>query len=342
MIRAYVEISGESAALAAGEATAAAEALGGRRAKDDPLDVPGLVGVDLPPDVEVSALAERLALARRCIALFAEPGEIVTSLHRAGGAGASASVRRLGSPSSGGNDSAVLAAGHSYKTGGGTIDLEDPHRRFWLVRGTDGADRLFEEVAVVDRRSASARRMPTLPFQRPVSLPPRLARAAANLARVRPGDRILDPFVGTGALLAEAGLLGARLYGIDRDAEMVRGALRNLAHLGVAAEELVVGDAGEAEFAGGEQPWDAIVTDPPYGRASSTGGEGSGAVVDRVLPRWARRVRPGGRLVVIVSAPIQGPGADWRLVLAIPVRVHRSLTREFRVYEREGPLTSGA
>ena len=178
--------------------------------------------------------------------------------------------------------------------------------------------------------------MPALPFQRPVSLPPRFARAAANLARVRAGDRVVDPFVGTGALLAEAGLLGGRLFGIDLDPTMVRGALRNLAHLGRHAEELVVGDAGSIEFADPGVRFDALVTDPPYGRASSTGGEGAAAVLARVLPRWADRVRPGGRVVVIVPGPIAPPGPEWTSVVRASVRVHRSLTREFRVFERTG------
>ena len=340
MISAYVEISGESSALATEEAVAAAEALSGGRLKDDLLALPGLVGVTLPEEADVLALAERLALARRCLAFRAGPSDVGSTIGRAGADGGTASVRRLGSPSSGADDAGVLEAGRRFKTGGGTIDLANPRRRFWLVRGADGKDRLFEEVASVDRRSAATRRMPVLPFQRPVSLPPRLARAAANLARIRPGDRVLDPFVGTGALLAEAGMLGARLYGIDRDADMVRGSLRNLAHLGVVADELVVGDAGEAEFAGVVPSWDAILTDPPYGRASSTGGEGSAALVARVLPRWAARVRPGGRLVVIASFAVEPPGADWRPVVSVSVRVHRSLTREFRVYEKTERATN--
>ncbi|MGA8543273.1 MAG: DNA methyltransferase, partial [Thermoplasmata archaeon] len=276
----------------------------------------------------------RLALARRCLLLRAGPAELERVLELAGRSGATASVRRLGRPSSGGADLVVLEAGRAYKSGGGRIDLVEPERQFWLGAGRDGADRLFEEVASVDRRAASARRMPELPFQRPVSLAPRLARAAANLARVRAGDRVVDPFVGTGALIAEAGLLGARLFGIDQDAEMVRGALRNLAFLGVGAEELVVGDAATVEFVDREGAFDAVLTDPPYGRASSTGGATSAEVMERVLPRWADRVRPGGRLVVIVPAPVSPPGSDWHAVVRVPVRVHRSLTREFRVYER--------
>lgn len=342
MILALVEPSGESRELALAEARSAAEAVGGSVPASEPPGLAGLIPVLVPGERALAQLAERLALARRCLVLRAEPAEIGAYLGREGAAGSSAAVRRLGRPSSGAEDAAVLDAGRRFKAGGGTIDLRQPSRRFWLAGGADGTDRLLEEVASVDRRAASTRRMPSLPFQRPVSLPPRLARAAANLARVRPGDRVVDPFVGTGALLAEAGLLGARLYGIDRDATMVRGALRNLAHLGVGAEELLVGDAGDVEFSRRATSFDAVLTDPPYGRASSTGGEGAAAVVDRVLPRWAARVRPGGRLVIVVSSRIRDPGADWTTIAAVPVRVHRSLTREFRVYERTGPTARPA
>ncbi|HTW40424.1 MAG TPA: RsmD family RNA methyltransferase [Thermoplasmata archaeon] len=336
MISAWVELSGEAPALAAAEAVAAAEALGGDAAPDPSLGDVGLVGVRLPSDSTVPQLAARLALAHRCLRALASGDEIGPTLERAGKGGGTAAVRRLGRPTSGATDGGVLGAGAAFKRGGGQIRLANPVHRYWLVDDLNGTDHLLEEGAAVDRRAVSDRRMPSLPFQRPVSLPPRFARAAANLARVRPGDRVVDPFVGTGALLAEAGLLGARLFGIDRDPEMVRGALRNLGHLGLAAEELIVGDAGTSEFRDPSTPFDAIVTDPPYGRASSTGGEGAREVVARVLPRWAERVRPGGRIVIVVPGPIDVPGPEWTSVLRATVRVHRSLTREFRVFERSG------
>ena len=336
MTRVWVEISGENSDLARAEVRAAAAALGGG-AGDDADRPDHLVGVELPPEGGAEGLAVRLALARRVLAPRAAGAEIEPWLRRAGAEGGTASVRRLGRPSSGGEDPHVLAAGRTFSDAGGRIDLGAPRRRFWLTGADPGPLELLEEIATVDRPAANARRMPVLPFQRPVSLPPRLARAAANLAEIRPGDRVVDPFVGTGALLAEAGLLGARLYGLDRDPEMVRGTLRNLGHLGLTADELVVGDAGTAEFGDPGLPFDAVLTDPPYGRASSTGGEDPTAIVDRVLPRWAERVRPGGRVVVIVPGPIAGPGPAWRLTLAVPLRVHRSLTREFRVYARAGP-----
>ncbi|HUI38863.1 MAG TPA: DNA modification methylase, partial [Thermoplasmata archaeon] len=82
---------------------------------------------------------------------------------------------------------------------------------------------------------------------------------------------------------------------------------------------------------------DAVVTDPPYGRASGTHGERPELLVSRVLPRWAEKVRAGGRVVVVLPGGPDPLGPPWRRVYSIPDRVHRSLTREFRVFERPGP-----
>ncbi|MFZ0698669.1 MAG: methyltransferase domain-containing protein, partial [Thermoplasmata archaeon] len=236
--------------------------------------------------------------------------------------------------SSGGSDPAIARGAQAFRRGGGHISLAHPDLRIWIAEGPEGPDRYLEELASVDRARFETRRISRLPFQRPVGLDPRLARAAANLARIRPGDRVIDPFVGTAALLAEAGLLGARLYGIDIDPTMIRGALQNLAHLGIHAEELTVGDAGRLGTEAGVEPFDALLTDPPYGRASATGEEGGAALMARVLPVWASRVREGGRVVVIVPGGPDPLPPPWGRVLSIPLRVHRSLTREFRVYER--------
>jgi tRNA (guanine10-N2)-dimethyltransferase len=332
VIVAYVELSGESPDLGREEAIAAVQALGGRAL--DP-ELGPLVGVELPDVPAVEALAGRLGLARRCLRRIGSEESFESSVATEGASGESAVFRRLGR-SPGGSDASVRAAGRAYQNAGGPIDLEEPARRYWISEGASGGQLLLREIATVDRGDAARRRMPTLPFQRPVSLPPRLARAAANLAGIRPEDRVIDPFLGTGALLAEAALLGGRVYGIDRDPEMIRGALRNFAHLGVTATRLVEGDAGAVDLDGSEGKFDALLTDPPYGRSSSTGGEDPADVVARVLPRWGDRVREGGRLVVIApsGAPLL-PG-PWVARVRVPVRVHRSLTREFRAYERRG------
>ena len=332
MIVGYVETSGEAPDLARAETIAAAEALGGGPARAvRPFG--GLVEVEIPDLRALEALAHRLALARRCLLLAGEgspPSAAIPSVARAGG---SASFRRVGG-SPGRADDGVREAGRLYRAAGGTIDLDAPERRFWLGSDSRGAEAVFLEVAPIDRPQSAARRMPLLPFQRPIALAPRLARAAANLARVAPGDRVLDPFLGTGALLAEAALLGGRAFGIDRDPEMVVGALRNFAHLGVEAAEIVGGDAGSVQFRDPEQRFEAILTDAPYGRSSGAGGEELPALLGRVVPRWADRIEPGGRVVLVVPTGTPPLDAPWHESLSVGVRVHRSLTREFRVYER--------
>lgn len=335
MIGGFVEISQESVDLARAEAISAAEALGGRGSPSGATPS-RLVAVEVPDRDAWTRLASRLALARRCL-VAVEPSTDPASASRAEGQrGGSAAFRRIGEPSGSGADPTVLECGRAFKAGGGTIDLDAPSRRFWIARGDEGMVTLLEEIASVDRSAIALRKMPLLPFRRPVSLPPKLARAAVNLARVAPSEKVLDPFLGTGALLAEAGLLGARLYGVDRDSVMIRGALQNLLHLGVSAEEFVVGDARRVDFSDPAGTFSAIVTDPPYGRSSSTGGEDSGELVAEVVERWSDRLAPDGRLVIIVPQRDRGLELPGTPRFRIAVRVHRSLTREFCLYERSG------
>lgn len=332
MIVGYVEPSGESERLARAEIAGAARALGGAVTADDVL---GLIRCELPDPPSLRALAARLALARRCLRRVRPGEEVGAALAAEGALGRSAEIRRVGR-SPGAVDPDVRAWGRLYREAGGRIDLDHPERRFRVGEGVDGQPVLLEESSIVDRAAASARRMPRLPFQRPVSLAPRLARAAANLAELRAGETVVDPFVGTGALLAEAALLGGEVYGIDSDPAMIVGALRNFAHLGVTAAKLVEGDAGTVDLGPPERRYDAVLTDPPYGRSSATGGETRDEILARVLPRWAARLRAGGRLVVVVPSgtpPLPVGGSPEAVV---PVRVHRSLTREFRLYRSPG------
>ncbi|MCI4336328.1 MAG: methyltransferase domain-containing protein [Thermoplasmata archaeon] len=332
-----VEPSGESLPLATAETEGAAEALGGSRTDDPRSRPPGnLLSVELDDDDRAARLAERLALAWRVLRPWPEDtaGEIATRFRSEGASGRPAALRPMGSPRTPIGTGLAGEWALGYREGGGIIDLELPQRRFYVAPVDATRWWVAEEVAAVDRRAYSLRRLPQLPYRRPVSLPPRLGRVLVNLARVRPGDRVVDPFVGTGALLVEAALLGAKVTGIDRDPEMVRGAIRNFGHLRLEFERVEVADAETAPS--GATPWDAVVTDPPYGRASGSGGEDAGDVIRRVLPHWAERVRPGGYIALAVPQPLDVLGEGWELVAQVPDRVHRSLTREFRAYRRTG------
>jgi tRNA G10 N-methylase Trm11 len=116
----------------------------------------------------------------------------------------------------------------------------------------------------------------------------------------------------------------------------VRGALENFTHLGQVPELLRQADSEEAAGEFPDDSFDALVTDPPYGRASGTRGEAPTRLWDRALSAWARRVRPGGRLGIVVPEGAGVPRLEARLERVVPQRVHRSLTREFRVYVRDG------
>ncbi len=332
-----VWLSGENEALARAELAGAVERLGGHSLElPESPSGPGRGTVELPDTSAAVELSKRLALAHRCAERWAETDlpAIEARLKTVGKSGPSAALQWVSGSRGYRPPDLVRRLGAIYRSAGGRIALEHPDHRFWLEPSDSGGIVLYEEIARVDRASFSLRRTPRLPFQRPVTLPPRLARALVNLARVGPGDRVVDPFVGTGSLLVEAALLGAHTVGIDASAAMVRGALDNFAFLGVAPEVLRQADVAEASAEFGPGSFDALVTDPPYGRASGTGGEAPEQLWSRALRAWTDRVRPGGRLGIIVPAGVPLADLNAQLELVIPQRVHRSLTREFRVYVR--------
>ncbi|HTT25380.1 MAG TPA: hypothetical protein VMH90_00255, partial [Thermoplasmata archaeon] len=188
MMDVWVELSGENVPLAAAEAVAAAEALGGSGGDLSAAPPEGLgVVVALPSEEATVALAFRVALAYRCLVrLPCRTEEEARAWFRSEARpGVSAVFRPVGQPTSSPVDPVRTWAG-AWKAGDGKIDLRSPDRRFWYARGPGDRYWLGEELSRVDRQERSHRRMPTLPFQRPVSLPPRLGRVAANLARIRP------------------------------------------------------------------------------------------------------------------------------------------------------------
>ncbi|MCI4347225.1 MAG: methyltransferase domain-containing protein, partial [Thermoplasmata archaeon] len=271
-----VWLSGENEPLARAELAAAAERLGGRVAESrEPDQVAGRGQVELRDRQAGVELAGRLGLAHRCAEEWSASTleELENRLGQAGASGETAAVQWVSGSLGERPRDLLRRLGGAYVSGGGRIALENPDHRFWLEPFPVGAVRFYEELGSVRHASFSERRTPRLPFQRPVTLAPRLARALVNLAHVGAHDRVVDPLVGTGSLLLEAALLGARTVGIDMSATMVRGALENFAHFGLTPETLRQADAAEAALEFPPGSFDALVTDPPYGRASGTRGE---------------------------------------------------------------------
>ncbi len=184
-------------------------------------------------------------------------------------------------------------------------------------------------------------RQPTnRPFFQPGSMAPLEARALVNIAGARPDATILDPMCGTGGLLLEAGLLGARVVGGDAQEKMVQGSRRNLraildgpSHPG-RDRYPTAGDWAVCRADGARLPFrdgfaDAVVFDAPYGRQSRIEGE-LDTLVSGALSE-ANRV--AGRCVLVADRDWSeaARGAGWTVADRFERRVHRSLVRHVHV-----------
>lgn len=164
---------------------------------------------------------------------------------------------------------------------GSKVDLDDPDVSYHLysLRDRLWLGRLELEI---DRSQYEMRKNQNRSFSHPTSLHPRLARAMVNLAGVNQGDSVLDPFLGTGGILIEAGLIGCRLYGADIAPEMIQGAKTNLTAYNLDQFCLKQGDVKQLDSLFPEQRFEAIVTDTPYGRASKKIGKALANFVEQI------------------------------------------------------------
>lgn len=349
----WIELSGENLELGERELASVLGVLAPSTPPAAPLPFGArLREVQLPSELDARDLARRIAFAHRVLVPLSEgPVDLLTeALVMQGATARSARVRLAPGVPAGIARTLPSVLGHAFVQGGGRIDLEHPDRDFLaFVLPHDPAApvgevpaALAEVVAEVPRAEAMSRRSKNRPFRKPVTLSPRLARCLVNFAQVPRGGRVLDPFCGTGALLLEAAEMGYRTTGADLEAEMIRGTLTNLESAGFPPEKLVQSSVRElARRLEGSLPFDGVVSDPPYGRASTTGGEGTAVVVEQLLEALPRLLRPGRRAALMLAGP-ELPELPRGIVLEErrrAERVHRSLTRWLVVLQRQNPET---
>ncbi|MFB6143901.1 MAG: methyltransferase domain-containing protein [Candidatus Nanohaloarchaea archaeon] len=210
-------------------------------------------------DAEPSQL-RRLGLTHEVVEVLAR-GELETSYRPEG----SYAVRAedLGAEVSG----IEKQLGEQLSTEENEVDLENPEEviRVYALEDEHIVGRLVEDI---DRSLFNQRKNQERPFSSPVSLDPVLARVLVNLSGVKPGEKLLDPFCGTGGILIEAGLCGVDVYGADMQQEMVEGARKNLEEYGVIRHDIREAEFSELGETFEDIDFDAVVTDLPYGRAS--------------------------------------------------------------------------
>jgi len=151
---------------------------------------------------------------------------------------------------------------------------------------------------------------------------------------VKKHDTLLDPFCGTGGILLEAGLLGVQIVGSDIEQKMIEGCRKNLEFYDLANFTLHCADIGEIPKY--VDSVDAIVTDFPYARATTTKGEQLTELYARAFYAISQILKKNGRAVVgLSSKEILTVGKKYlSIVDTYPVKSHRSLTRYFVVYKK--------
>lgn len=190
------------------------------------------------------------------------------------------------------------------------------------------------KLAEVSPKPFTKRRPKNRPFFHPSALPPKLARFMVNLARPKVDSVVLDPFCGSGSILIEAGLIGCRVLGSDVRDLMARGGLLNMRFFGVKALGISVAEAGKLPF----RRVDRIVTDPPYGKSTTTLGFTIKEIVSRFLSEAIDILPEGG--YVSMASPRNlgiseiGENEGFKVIEKHLVYVHRSLTRELIVFKK--------
>lgn len=206
-------------------------------------------------------------------------------------------------------------------------------------------------AAAVDRGAYEFRSPQKKPFFYPGVLMPRVARALCNIAGVGPGAVVVDPFCGTAGILLEAGLLGAKVIGIDAQEKIVIGADSNMSGYSLSTGcllskeerdagadlpnyDLFVGDACGLPLA--DETIDAVITDPPYGRSAAIKAESLERLYAESFGEMYRILKPGKKAVVVSEIEVESfaLAAGFEVEAVFKQRVHRSLTRTMTILRK--------
>ncbi|UCG04446.1 MAG: N-6 DNA methylase [Candidatus Heimdallarchaeota archaeon] len=215
------------------------------------------------------------------------------------------------------------------------VNLDDPQEKFIAILSKHGLW-FGKLISYSLRKDVQQRAAHKRPFFHPSSMNPLLQRTMVNLAAIKPNEWMLDPFCGTGGALIEASRLEIRSVGIEINPKILWGAYQNLKVDRITKDlaDLIFGDAIQLPFR--MNSISAIVTDPPYGTASST----RGFDLQDLLLDFFRAIRyiltSNARVVIAVPSYLKIEDNLAQILDASYVKflhyVHRSLTRKILVF----------
>ena len=161
-----------------------------------------------------------------------------------------------------------------------------------------------------------------------IALSPRLARTLVNLAGLKPGQTLLDPFCGSGTIMVEAYAKSLRCLGLDSRASRVQEARENVRwSIGGVTDrgyDIRKGDARDLQRMLRGTKVDAIVTEPlllprldarpKTSTAEAMVGE-SAQVYNDALASMSESIHSEGRIVVVVPVIQTMEGDEVTLTL---------------------------
>ncbi len=192
------------------------------------------------------------------------------------------------------------------------------HHHQWTYTDDNAAADLSLRIFIEHETAYLGVRLADIPLHRrtyklahrPGSLKPPVAAAMLALAGLEPGQRLLDPFCGTGTIAIEGALLGATATGLDRDTAAVADAQRNAAAAGVHVD-LRAGDARSLPLPDGSV--DRVVSNLPWGRQIAVD-EALETLYRQSFAAMRRVLAPGGRIALLTSNPELLPHDDLTLI----------------------------
>ena len=186
-------------------------------------------------------------------------------------------------------------------TEGTKVSLKNPDKTFIGII-TDDKLILGLKLTDITSKTFSERRPRKKPFFHPSAMPSKMARCMVNLAHAKAESVVLDPFCGTGTSLIEATYIGCRAVGVDAQRRMILGTRKNLRFFNIDAEGLVLADSRNPPFF----KVDCVVTDPPYGRSSSTLKSTTKQLVEEVLASSLVLLGVGQRICIALPIQVNG------------------------------------
>ena len=213
------------------------------------------------------------------------------------------------------------------------VNLKKPNKTFFGIL-TNGKLLFGLKLAEIKPKPFVGRTARKKPFFHPSAMNPKLARCMVNLGHAKTGGTVLDPFCGTGNTIIEATLIGCEAVGMDVQRRMAKGTLKNVHHFGLMPEAIIVADARRLPFS----HVDCIVTDPPYGKSSTTLKSNTKAIVEGVLGSAYELLGKGQRICIAspktLNIPKIGEALGYKHLESHFAYVHRTLTREVAVFEK--------